>query len=191
MRKFRARLEKAMAMRYEILGRRVEVEFDGEGEFYPGMIRDVKASLHATGEDKRLHFVVYDDNDKKCIDVSADEEVGELRWLGSSNKRKILTESPEEKKQKQKPVTKAETPAKPSASSSTPSKPTPVKQIQPKPASAKPSPIMQTSNPPVPEPKALVAPIVPTTTTSTINLSSLTSIGAIIRYMDRIEQGKN
>ena len=58
---------------------------------------------------KRLHFVVFDDNDKKWIDVSADEEVGELRWLGSSNKRKILTESPEEKKQKQKPVTKAET----------------------------------------------------------------------------------
>ena len=81
-----------MAFKEEILGRRVEVEFDDAGEFYAGTICKVQLELQLDETITSKHFIVFDDGDRKWLDVAAEEKAGQLKFI------KKIADTPEKRK---------------------------------------------------------------------------------------------
>jgi len=182
----------------EVLGSRCELAFDA-GAFYAGTIRKVTMELNSDGTVTSKHYVVFDDGEKKWIDLSLEEADGELRWLkqASGSKRSAPTTSMDSPAKRPQQLPEADP-------DETAPAPTPERKVaqavrEPKHATPPRAPPKAAVAPPVavPEPKQ-AAPIAEPTQaqrvaepTQHVTGGMPDSIDAIIRYMDRIEPGKS
>ena len=76
------------------IGKKVEVYWDGDGEWFAGTVKDYKPET-------RKHLIKYEDNDTGWIVLAKEEELGQLRWLdGRPPKAKAAPAKPPAKKAK-------------------------------------------------------------------------------------------
>ena len=77
------------------IGKKVEVYWDGDGEWFAGTVKDYKPET-------RKHLIKYEDNDTQWLILAQEEQLGQLRWLNGKPPRGGGKAKEEEKKPRAK-----------------------------------------------------------------------------------------